>query len=549
MDNLALWHLDQLINNRGFAFDSALATAAQQFLKDAKVVTDKKFHDATGGAVGAATQRQRLLKYLNDKYKLDIPNMRAAEIREWLEQDDLNPEVRFLLETRLEAAKSSGSKYGRGLRNVGPRGRMRHTIRFNGAGRTGRSSGKSFQPHNMSRPVITVRNPKNGRLELSPVKAKYIDEVIIPGIYDGRALDNDFVYGGPNEAGALALRHVITAACGNALVVADWSNIESRILAWLANQSWKLEAYRALDDGTGKDLYKLLFSQFFGIPYELIDDIMRQSGKVCELAFGFGGGVGALVTMSAGYNMDLDPLADLVLPRAKPEHIAKAKKAWRRAWLTGEDYDLPARVYMACDILKQAYRESNDAINQFRYDLDNAIKTAIKEPGRAFFVGKCKVWCSSVLIIELPSGRRLMYWGPQVHQEVVGDVETNKPIHREYVSYLTARGKTWRREKAWGGLFVENIVQATANDVLREALLALHADTLSVPAIADFLATLPPEERTAVCLHVHDEVVLDVPLNSYSLERMIGVMRRLKHWMKGLPLNAEGWINFRYGKR
>lgn len=153
---LPLWHLDQLSNNRGFQFDIKLATAAQQFLKDAKGVTDKKFSDATSGAVSAATQRQRLLNYLNDKYKLDIANLRAAEVREWLEQDDLNPEVRFLLETRLEAAKSSGAKYGRGLRNVGPRGRMRHTIRFNGAGRTGRFSGKSFQAHNLPRPMLTV---------------------------------------------------------------------------------------------------------------------------------------------------------------------------------------------------------------------------------------------------------------------------------------------------------------------------------------------------------------------------------------------------------
>jgi DNA polymerase bacteriophage-type len=550
IDNLSLWHLDQTINSRGFGFDFELATAAQEFLKKAKAVTDKKFHEATGGAVGAATQRQRLLNYLNEKYQLDIPNMRAAEIREWLEQDDLHPEVRFLLEMRLEAAKSSGSKYGRGLRNVGPRGRMRHTIRFNGAGRTGRSSGKSFQPHNMSRPTITIFNPKTGRLELSPVKAKYIDEVIIPGIYSGRALDNDLVYGGPNEAGALALRHVIKAACGNQLVVADWSNIESRVLAWLANQTWKLDAYRALDAGTGKDLYKLLFSQFFGIPYDQVNDTMRQSGKVCELAFGFGGGVGALVTMSAGYNMDLDPLADLVLPKATPEQLAKARKAWRRAFLTNEDYDLPCRVYMACDILKQAYRESNAAINQFRYDLDNCIKAAIREPGRSFFVGKCKIFCmASCLIIELPSSRRLIYWNPRVHEEVVLDPESGKPIHRSYVSYMTARGKQWRREKAWGGLFVENIVQAVANDVLRGALLRLHADTLSVPEVAAYLDTLPEEERTAICLHVHDEVVLDLPSGIYSLKRMISVMIAGEEWSIGLPLQAEGWVNERYGKR
>jgi len=164
----------------------------------------------------------------------------------------------------------------------------------------------------MSRPVLNVRR-QDGRIELSPVKATYIDSVIIPGIYNNAALVNPMVYGGPNEAAALALRHVITAAPGNELVVADWKNIESRILAWLANETWKLRAYEANDRGEGQDLYKLLFSQFFGVDVASVNDTERQSGKVSELAFGFGGAVGALVTMAAGYQMDLDPLAAIVL--------------------------------------------------------------------------------------------------------------------------------------------------------------------------------------------------------------------------------------------
>lgn len=548
-DSLRQHHLDQRINQRGFGFDRKLAGAAQDFLKNAKTVTDAALSKATGGAVGAATQRQRLLNYLNQKLGAGLANLRASEIRDYLEQDDLEPQVRFLLETRLEAAKSSGSKYGRGLNMVGPGDRIRGSIKFNGAGRTGRSSGRGFQPHNMSRPVVTVRRP-NGDYELSPVKATYIDEVVIPGIYSGRALANTLVYGGPNEAAALALRHVITAAPGNELVVADFSNIESRVLAWIADQRWKLDAYAAVDAGTGKDLYKLLFSQFFGTEVDDVNDTERQSGKVSELAFGFGGGVGALVTMAAGYQMDLDPLEDLVLPRAKPEHLKKAWKAWRRAFLTGEDYALEPRVYVACDILKQTYRESNDAINQLRYDIDAAVKTAVKQPGRSFEVGKCKIWCtSSFLIIELPSGRRLLYANPEVCREVVADPETSKPIHREYVTYATARGKSWRREKAWAGLFVENIVQAIANDLLRHGLTQLHADTWSVPAIREHLESLPADERTAISLHVHDEIVLDVPKGSYKLERMLEVIARNPKWAPGLPLHAAGWVNFRYGKR
>lgn len=554
-EHLELWHLDQRINQRGFQFDAQLARAAVDFLERAKQVTDAAVQKATGDAVQAVTQRNRLLQFLVEKYKIDLPNLRASEIREWLEHDDLDPGLRFLLEMRLEAGKSAGSKYKRGIGAVGPGGRMRCTIQFGGAGRTGRFSGRLFQPHNMARPVLTVRKefgPDAGKMKLINVKAKYIDEVIIPGIYSGDALALKEVFGGPNEAAALALRHVIVAAPGNELVVADWSNIESRVLAWIADERWKLEAYRAVDRGDegAVDLYKLLFSQFFGVAIDKITDTERQSGKVSELAFGFGGGVGALVTMAAGYQMDLLPLADMVLPRATPDQRARAYKSWRRAFLMREDYDLPPLVYQACDVLKQSYRASNGAIDQLKHDLDGCIKTAINEPGRAFPIGRCLVWSTrTFLIIQLPSGRRLLYANPRVEHEIAQDPDTLKPIHRDVVSYATARGKTWRRERAWSGLFVENIVQAIANDVLRGNLLRLHRDTLAVPAVAAYLATLPEEERTAICLHVHDEIVLDVPKGSYPLDRMIELITQPLSWAEGLPLSAEGWTGPRYGKR
>lgn len=544
LDNLAVYHLNERICERGFQFDSQLAEAAKLFLKKAKDKTDSELAERTASTITAATQAKRLLKYLQEKHKVAIGSMRAAEVREWLEHDDLDPEVRFLLETRLEAAKSSGSKYTRGLSMVGRRGRMRHTIQFGGAGRTGRFSGKGFQPHNMSRPTMTVRKA-DGTMAIIGVDATYIDEVIIPGIYSNRALGNDFVYGGPNEAGALALRHSIRAALGNELVVADWSNIESRILAWIAGQNWKLDAYR-----TGADLYKILAAQSLGIDVSEVDDQLRQAFKVVELACGFGGGVGALVTMAAAYQLDLDSLATAVMPRATNDQQRKAKKAWRRAFLTGEDYGLEPPVYMACDILKQSYRESNDCINQFRYDLDNAIKDVVEHPENCHHVGKCLVfYAGQWLVIQLPSGRRLLYANPKIHREELKDPDTGAPIYRKSLSYMTARGKQWRREKSWAGLFVENIVQAIACDVLRGALLRLDADTLSVPAIYSYLQTLPEWERTAISLHVHDEVALDVPIGSYPLKRMIVVMCAGESWCPGLPLNAEGWTNPIYGKR
>lgn len=547
-EHLAQWHLDQRINQRGVGFDAAFARAAIDFIDRAKARTDAAVNDATGGAIQAVTQRQKLLDYLTKKFNIDLPNLRASEMRNWLEHDDLDPSLRWLLQTRLEAAKSSGSKYKKGIGTMGPGDRLRNTEQFNGAGRTGRAGGRNFHALNLPRPVLNARDLKTGKMELVPVKAKYIDEVVMPGIVSGAALNFTEVYGAPNEAASIALRHSIVAAPGNELVVADWSNIESRILAWIADETWKLAAYRAVDRGEGVDLYKLLFSQFFGIPISEINDTERQSGKVSELAFGFGGGVGALVTMAATYSIELEPLSRLILPRAKPEHLKKAHKSWRRAFLRGEDYELSAPVYQACDILKQTYRESNAKIDELKHDVDKAIKSAIKN-GTSSRVGRCQIWCNGGwLIIQLPGGRRLLYNDPRVEHETDED-ENGKPIHREFVTYRTARNKQWQRERAWAGLFIENIVQAIAVDILRGALLRLHADTWSVPVIRAYLETLPEEERTAISLHVYDEAVIDVPVGSYPLARMMRLMIAGEPWSEGLPLEAEGWVGPRYGKR
>jgi DNA polymerase len=547
-----LSEVSTLINERGFQFDIPLATRAVEFLKSAKVDSDENMRQLSDNNVHAATQRNRLLHYLRERFGIDIDSLRASEVREWLEHDDLHPIARLLLEQRLEASKSSGAKYGRGLKLVGPGSRMRHSSQLGGAGRTGRFSHKGFQPGNMSRPVLNVRR-QDGRIELSPVKAKYIDSVIIPGIYSGAALSNPLVYGGPNEAAALALRHVITAAPGNELVVADWKNIESRILAWLAGEDWKLTAYRLNDEGKGHDLYKLLFSQFFGTAIDAVNDTERQSGKVSELAFGFGGGVGALVTMAAGYQMDLGPLAGIVLPRATETQLKKAYQAWRRAFISGDDFGLEPDVYKACDVLKQTYRESNGKINQLKLDVDTAIKNAIKAPGKqTYSVGRCQIWSTGRwLIIQLPSGRRLMYASPtiEVTHEPDEDITVKKVHKRETVTYITARGKSWRRERAWSGLFVENMVQATAADVLRQSLVRIHEDALTVPEVKRYLDTLPEGERTPIALHVHDEVVLDAPIGSYPLQRLVQRMSEGFHWSQGLPLAAEGWVHQRYGKR
>lgn len=549
--NLASWHLDQLINERGFGFDRALAGAAVSFLGDAKFESDATVLRASDGHVGAATQRARLLKYLRESCEIDIENLKAGEVTEWLESDDLDPTVRVLLEERLQAGKSAGTKFATGLERVGPDDRIRWWSRWNGAGRTGRHSGRGYQPHNMARPVRRIW--RDGRLILDPVKPEYIDDVIIPGIYSKAALSDYERYGRPYEAIGLAVRHGIVAAPGNELMAGDFKNIESVITAWIASETIQVSAFQSAFDNPKdktKDVYRILAGKMLGKAPELVNDSERQMGKVAILAFGFGGGVSALVNMAISYQMDLEPLADIALPSATPEQLMKAERAWRRAFLSGEDFGLDKRTYMACDVLKQQYRTANNAIDQLRKDLDVATKNAVASPGTVFHVGRCTIWAeSSMLIIQLPSGRKLLYIGPQIKSEQVEDPEGGAPWTSSYITYMSFRGKFWRREKAWSGLFLENIVQAIANDVLRAAMLRVHTDTLSVAAISNYLASLPAGARTAIALHVHDEGVLDVPRGSYPVDRFRRVWTAKEEWMDGLPIAADIWTNTRYGKR
>lgn len=543
--NLRSWWLDQLISERGFKFDTVLAAKCVDLLEIAKKRSDEAIQAETWdeelqcSAVEAMTQRQKLLDYLVSR-GVDMPNMKAATVREYLERDDLPPEMKFVLQMRLEAAKSSGSKFKKGLAIRGLGDRLRFCIQWSGAGRTGRASHKNFQPGNMTRP--------------SKLYGKRIPE-LIEAITAGVA---DLAYDELNTVCADVLRSTITASEGCDLVDADWSNIEGRILAWIAEETWKLDAYRAQDEhtklhgtdckcGMAPDGYKALFSKFFGIPIDDVDDFMRQIGKVVDLSMGYLGGVGAFATMAVTYGLKLATIPALVLPQAKPEHLKKADRAWRRAFLNGEDFGLEPDVYRACDVLKQVYREANSNIKKLGYAIDKAVRGAIEDRSQVFHVAKCQVWCTDTfLIIQLPSGRRLLYANPKIIEGKLVDPETGEERITYTVTYVTARGKGWHRERAWMGLFLENIVQAIAHDVLRFGLLRVHNHCQQVPVIRDYLAGVDAE--TAIVLHIHDQILCDVPKNSLAVEKLIELMCTHEDWMRGLPLAAAGYVGQRLRK-
>lgn len=514
-EHLELWYLDQEINERGFQADLGLAKGAIVVCEATKSRLDDEVEAMTDGAITAATQRQRVLRHLIGEDGLYIFDLKRDTIDKMLECDDLEPHVRRLLEIRAEASMTSQSKYNRLLESVGPDGRLRFTTQYAGANRTGRWAGRIFQPHNLPRPTM---------------KWEEIESTVIPAIRHGTL---DVLYSNVNEACSNALRSLIVAAPGHELLVGDWSNIEGRVLAWMAGELWKLRAYEAYDAETGPDMYVLQYANSFGISVDDVSKDQRQIGKGQELSCGYGGGVGAGVNIAATYGLDIPKLGTVVPNLVSADIYNRAERNWKTAIAKGLDFELEAAEYIALDCLKQVWRRANPAIVQLWWDVEKAVKNAIKNPGSAFSAGRCKMWCTGAwLVIELPSGRRLMYAQPKVKVVVEVD-ETDDELEiktREQISYLSARGKQWRRERTYSGKIVENIDQAISNDILRAGL--MRAAKIGLHPV----------------LHVHDEIVTEEPKGTRCLNELVKAMTDPLPWSAGLPLKVSGYAADRYRK-
>jgi DNA polymerase bacteriophage-type len=370
-------------------------------------------------------------------------------------------------------------------------------------------------------------------------------------------LDNDAAliaaHGGANSICNDITRSAIIAQDGNDLVSADWANIESRFLAWCTDNFWKLDYFRAVDRGEAADSYKALWARFFNMRTEDVTKTMRQAAKRLDLACGFLGSVGALISMSILDNVDMEPWPALVLPKASPDQLKKAQRAWRRAYLEGEDFGVDPAIFKAAHVMVQLYREANKAVVEEGYHIGHVVSDAMAKPNTLFRAAKCDIWYNGhALIIQLPSSRRLFYWSPQMRPEKEVDPETGEEKIREVFWYKASRGKQWRWLKGWPGLWVENIVQAGANDVLRAGMIEVQQYCEQDLRLNAWLATLPENARTPLALHVHDEPTCEVPrglLSHEKLEWLLTDNLSYKYkWLSGLPLAASGWTGHRFRK-
>lgn len=506
---LALWHLDQKINDRGFAVDLDLAVAAIAATDVEKARLKAATQEATDGLVSAPSKRDDMLAFILAEYGVDLPDMKADTLRRRLEDPELPDGVKLLIGIRLEATKTSTAKYQALVKATSADGRLRNTLQFAGALRTSRWAGRIFQPQNMPRPTEGF----DGELQ----------ELAIEALKSGYAV----VDGDVMQLTSNCIRGAIVAAPGKKLVVADLANIEGRKLAWLAGERWKLQAFRDFDTGVGHDLYKLAYARSFNVdPADVGKGMKRQIGKVMELGLGYEGGVAAFVTFAAVYKMNLFELADAVHSTAPKQAMARAYKmhewAMKQASMKKVANAMPQNVYVACEVLKHAWREAHPATVALWAAAKENVTLAIQNPGTTFDIGphlkarRDGAW----LRVRLPSGRYLCYLQPKVADD-------------GQISYMGVNQYTrqWGRIKTYGGKIIENADQASSRDVLAS----------SMPVV---------EQRGyPIVLTVHDELITEPDDDpAFSSDELASLMADAPAWATGLPLAAAGFEAKRYRK-
>lgn len=485
----ALWVLDRKINERGIQIDTRGCEAAIRIVEKEKKRLDAEMHRVTNGAVGACSEVKKLTEWVVG-HGVEVAGLAKADVTELLNVGAVQGQVRAALRLRQEAGKSSTAKLAKMLACACPDGRVRGAMQYHGAA-TGRWAGRLIQIQNYPRPPKYLEDPA---LQASIIES--LETIADPGLID-------LLYGAPTDVMSGILRGFLIAAPGHDLISVDYANIEGRVLAWLAGEEWKLQAFRDYDAGTGPDLYLVAAGRIYECsPAEAKPH--RQIGKVSELALGYQGGVGAFQTMAKTYGVKV------------PDEQA--------------------------DSIKVKWRKAHPRIQQFWYDLEAAATKALLNPGSAFSVGgKIKykmagdfLWC------QLPSKRVLCYPFPELRRVETPWGEKDQLTYM-YVPHEADKKKgkilpdprsfgKWVRGATYGGSLAENVTQAVARCLLSDALPKLEARSYNT------------------VFHVHDEAVVEVPTGFGSVKEMAAIMTELPEWAEGLPVAAEGWRGTRYRK-
>jgi DNA polymerase len=464
----------ELKNDRGIHLDRALVDASKAISEEGIRRVNAELAKITHGAITEVTQTGQMRAWLGEQ---GVENHSVAKpaVRDLL-AGELPVDVRRLLELRAEAGRSSVAKLDTMLECLCPDGRLRGLTLYHGA-TTGRESGRLVQPQNFPRG------------EINDV------ERFIPDILAGRYDAIDLVENPVSVVSSL-LRGCLTASPGHELTAADFSAIEARVLVVLAGQQDVVANWRAFDAGDkSKDQYILNAMVLYNLPFEEIKKFPhRQTGKFQELGCGYG--MGAKKAVSAAkdvYGLELDE------DRAKE--------------------------------IVGMYRETHRKVVEFWHETDQAAQEAVLNPGKPITFGALMnlrfLKAGAYLYLILPSRRPLVYPAPKIVDRPTPWGEVRPAIE---ISTVDGKTKRWVRQSMYGGLWVENIVQAVSRDLLKEADLRVEAHGYQV------------------ILDVHDEIVAEAPIGHGSVKEFESLLAATPPWAEGWPIKAEGWRGLRYRK-
>ena len=445
------YHLDQEINDRGIMIDPEFVSNAIAFDERSRASLMSKMRDITG--IDNPNSVQQMKEWLSDR-GIEMESLGKKEVAKFVKDSigNMDGNITEALKLRLQLAKSSIRKY-QAMQNVMcSDGRAHGMFQFYGANRSGRWAGRLIQLQNL---------PQNHIPDLAEARA-----LVRSGDYDSmNLLYNDI----PDTLSQL-IRTAFVPKPGYKFIVSDYSAIEARVLAHIAGEKWRSKVF-----AERKDIYCASASQMFGVPVEKhgINSHLRQKGKIAELALGYGGSVSALKSMGALDN------------GLQEEELQPLVSAWRQA---------------------------NPNIVQFWWDVDNAVKTTVRQRIKTEVRGIRFSYKSGILFITLPSGRQLSYVKPRIGENRFGG---------ESVTYEgIGTTKKWERIESYGPKFVENIVQAISRDLLCFAM-----RNLSFCQIVG---------------HVHDEVIIECS-SEVSVQSLCDIMSRSPDWMPGILIRGDGY--------
>lgn len=500
-----LWQIDQKINDRGVYVDVDLCESANAIADAMQDRLDKAMRMATQNAVRACTNAKQLTEWLNQR-GVACDSVAKEWVERTLGRADIPPDVRKALELRQQGSKTSTAKADALLLGRSADGRAKGLMQFHAAS-TGRWGGRRFQPQNLKRPDEETDIEE----AITLIKSRNLDAMLL-------------FYDDPMSIIGDCIRGMVTAKPKRLLRAADFSNIEGRVLAGLAGEQWKLDAFAAYDRGEGPDLYKVTGGRILDKPASEITKLERQQvGKTSELALGYQGGVGAMMTMSKG-KVDFAALYPM-LSEKMPEHAEDAARAYEDR---GHGAGLSEQGWIAAEMIKLAWREAHPEISQFWKDAEEAAISAVAYPGTIYTARKIR-FCKngSFLFMQLPSGRCLAYAFPRLTD---GETPWGKPIKKLRFMGVDSLTKKWKLQETYGGKLVENATQAVARDILAHSMVTLD------------------EAGWEIVLHVHDEIVTETDPGFGSTEELEALMAAQPAWLAGCPVSAEGWSEERYRK-